>query len=379
MVEEKVEILEKVTPLFSIIEESHKDQVLIKIVGVGGGGSSAVHHMIRKGLNNVEFIVMNTDAQALRSSPADVRLQLGASITNGLGAGANPQVGYQSALENKDDIREILTGADVIFIAVGMGGGTGTGASPLVAEIANELGALTIAVVSKPSFFEGKKRMNYANQGIALLSKHIDSLLTIPNDQLKKALPKGISFLDALGAANDVLYDAVSGFTSIINDENGLINIDFADVKAIMNEAGTTAMMGMGGSKGIEDPIERAVDAVEKALDCPLLENIDISNARGVMGHIVSGTAFTLDEYETVGDTLKNIASVDARIIIGVTIDESLADLDLNVTVILTGIGEIESEIDKPLKKEQVPVAPLIEPEKSQYFDIPDFLQQRSK
>ncbi|WP_413698832.1 cell division protein FtsZ [Psychromonas sp. KJ10-10] len=328
-------------PLFTIIEDSQEQQAKIKVVGVGGGGSSAINHMITKGLTGVEFIVMNTDAQALRSSKADIRLQLGINITKGLGAGANPEIGYQSALESIDEIRNSLTGADVVFIAVGMGGGTGTGASPVVAEIAKELGALTIGVVSKPSFFEGNKRINYANKGITQLSLHIDSLLTIPNDQLKKVLPKGISFMDALAATNDVLYDAVSGFISIINDENGVINIDFADVKTIMSEVGTTAMMGTGISSGIENAHDRANEATQKALNCPLLEDIEISNARGVMGHITSGSTFTLDEYEIVGDMLKEIASPDARIILGVTIDHTLEQFNLNVTVILTGIGEL--------------------------------------
>ena len=327
--------------MFEIVDEEHTQQAVIKVVGVGGGGGNAVNYMIDQGLTGAEFIAMNTDAQALRSSKADVRLQIGASITNGLGAGANPEIGYKSALEDKDKIRELLDGADVVFIAAGMGGGTGTGASPVVAEVANELGALTIGVVSKPSFFEGKKRINYANQGIARLSEHIDSLLIIPNDKLQKSLPKGVSFLGALEAANNVLYDAVSGFSAIINNEESTINIDFADVRTVMTEAGTTAVMGIGIATGEE----RAEQAVEQAISCPLLEDVDLSNARGVLVHMVAGMDFSLDEYETVGEALKEFASEDSQIIIGVTVDPKIDTGELHVTVIVTGLGERKSDI----------------------------------
>jgi cell division protein FtsZ len=332
--------------MFEIVDDEHTQQAIIKVVGVGGGGGNAVNHMIAQGLTGAEFIAMNTDAQALRSSKADVRLQIGASITNGLGAGANPEIGYKSALEDKEKIRELLDGADVVFIAAGMGGGTGTGASPVVAEVANELGALTIGVVSKPSFFEGKKRINYANQGVARLSEHIDSLLIIPNDKLQKSLPKGVSFLGALEAANGVLYDAVSGFSAIINNEQSTINIDFADVRTVMTEAGTTAVMGIGISTGEE----RAEEAVEQAISCPLLEDVDLSNARGVLVHIVAGIDFTWDEYETVGDALKEFASDDSQIIVGVTVDPTIDSGELHVTVIVTGLGERKSELNVPKK-----------------------------
>ena len=332
--------------MFEIVDDEHTQQAIIKVVGVGGGGGNAVNHMIAQGLTGAEFIAMNTDAQALRSSKADVRLQIGASITNGLGAGANPEIGYKSALEDKEKIRELLDGADVVFIAAGMGGGTGTGASPVVAEVANELGALTIGVVSKPSFFEGKKRINYANQGVARLSEHIDSLLIIPNDKLQKSLPKGVSFLGALEAANGVLYDAVSGFSAIINNEQSTINIDFADVRTVMTEAGTTAVMGIGISTGEE----RAEEAVEQAISCPLLEDVDLSNARGVLVHLVAGIDFTWDEYETVGDALKEFASDDSQIIVGVTVDPTIDSGELHVTVIVTGLGERKSELNLPKK-----------------------------
>jgi len=385
--------------MFEIVDEEYEQQAVIKVVGVGGGGGNAVNHMIDQNLTGAEFIVMNTDAQALRKSKATIRLQLGASITNGLGAGANPEVGYKSALEDKDTIREMLTGADVVFIAAGMGGGTGTGASPVVAEVAKELGALTIGVVSKPSFFEGKKRINYANQGISRLSEHIDSLLIIPNDKLQKSLPKGVTFLGALEAANGVLYDAVSGFSAIINNEESTINIDFADVRTVMTEAGTTAVMGIGIASGEE----RAEEAVEQAISCPLLEDVDLSNARGVLVHIVAGMDFAWDEYETVGDALREFASEDSQIIIGVTVDPTIDTADLHVTVIVTGLGERKSDLtvvkNPTLKPEPVAVAetatetvaeeidtqvavekPEAEAKKPEgsYLDIPAFLRKQA-
>ena len=378
--------------MFEIVDEEYEQQAVIKVVGVGGGGGNAVNHMIDQGLTGAEFIVMNTDAQALRKSKATVRLQLGSTITNGLGAGANPEVGYKSALEDKETIREMLTGADVVFIAAGMGGGTGTGASPVVAEVAKELGALTIGVVSKPSFFEGKKRINYANQGISRLSEHIDSLLIIPNDKLQKSLPKGVTFLGALEAANGVLYDAVSGFSAIINNEESTINIDFADVRTVMTEAGTTAVMGIGIASGEE----RAEEAVEQAISCPLLEDVDLSNARGVLVHIVAGMDFAWDEYETVGDALREFASEDSQIIIGVTVDPSIDSGDLHVTVIVTGLGERTSDLtvvkNPTLKAEpaevevveaevaEVAVEEVVEATKPEgsYLDIPAFLRKQA-
>ncbi|WP_019615025.1 cell division protein FtsZ [Psychromonas ossibalaenae] len=382
--------------MFEIVDEEHEQQAVIKVVGVGGGGGNAINYMIEQGLGGAEFIAMNTDAQALRSSKADVRLQLGASITNGLGAGANPEIGYKSALEDKENIREILTGADVVFIAAGMGGGTGTGASPVVTEVAKELGALTIGVVSKPSLFEGKKRINYANQGIARLSEHIDSLLIIPNDKLQKSLPKGVSFLDALSAANGVLFDAVSGFSAIINNEESTINIDFADVRTVMTEAGTTAVMGIGVSAGEE----RAEEAVEQAISCPLLEDVDLSDARGVLVHIVAGMDFAWDEYHIVGDALKEFASEDSQIIFGVTVNPEIDNGELHVTVIVTGLGERKSDltvVKNPTVKvespaavkeeaavesaEQTEVQDVVEAapkSEGSYLDIPAFLRKQA-
>ncbi|PKH03592.1 cell division protein FtsZ [Psychromonas sp. MB-3u-54] len=374
--------------MFEIISDEHEQQAVIKVVGIGGGGGNAINYMIEKGLAGAEFIAMNTDAQALRSSKADIRLQLGAGITNGLGAGANPEIGYKSALEDKDRIREVLTGADVVFIAAGMGGGTGTGASPVVTEIAKELGALTIGVVSKPSTFEGKKRINYANQGIERLAEHIDSLLIIPNDKLQKSLPRGVSFLDALSAANGVLYDAVSGFSAIINNEESTINIDFADVRTVMTEAGTTAVMGIGVSSG-ED---RAEVAVEKAISCPLLEDVDLSNARGVLVHIVAGLDFSWDEYHIVGDALKEFASDDSQIIFGVTVNPEIDSGELHVTVIVTGLGERKSDLSAvkiPTAKVEAQKPEIVtetitekatsaEKPEGNYLDIPAFLRKQT-
>lgn len=375
--------------MFEIVSDEHQQQAVIKVVGIGGGGGNAINYMIEKGLAGAEFIAMNTDAQALRSSKADIRLQLGAGITNGLGAGANPEIGYKSALEDKDRIREILTGADVVFIAAGMGGGTGTGASPVVTEIAKELGALTIGVVSKPSTFEGKKRNNYANQGIARLAEHIDSLLIIPNDKLQKSLPRGVSFLDALSAANGVLFDAVSGFSAIINNEESTINIDFADVRTVMTEAGTTAVMGIGVASGEN----RAEEAVEKAISCPLLEDVDLSNARGVLVHIVAGLDFSWDEYHIVGDALKEFASDDSQIIFGVTVNPEIDSGELHVTVIVTGLGERKSDVSVvkiPTAKVETPAQEInsepvtkdepanAEKPEGNYLDIPAFLRKQA-
>ncbi len=333
-------------PIFTIAaDEDHKNQAIIKVVGVGGGGGNAVQYMIEEGLSGVEFIIMNTDAQALKNTSADIRVQLGVELTKGLGAGANPQIGYQSAMENKDQIREALLGADIVFIAVGMGGGTGTGASPIVAEIAKELDALTIAVVTKPSYFEGRKRMNYAEQGIKLLTKHIDSLLTLPNDKLQKSLLKGVSFLDALKASNAVLYEAVSGFSAIINEEEGLINLDYADLRTVNTGKGTTCVMGVGKANGDD----RVNLAVKEAMSCPLLEDVDLANIDRMLVHIVAGSDFSLEEYNLAGDTLKAYVAEDSEIIIGVTVRQS-NKTGVNFTVIATCL---EEDDEKESKEEQ--------------------------
>lgn len=317
--------------IFELMND-HEQEAVIKVVGVGGGGGNAVEHMVREQLQGVEFLAINTDAQALRNSSADSTLQIGGEITKGLGAGANPEVGRDAALEDKDAIRELLSGADMVFIAAGMGGGTGTGAAPVVAEIAKELGILTVAVVTKPFAFEGKKRMNYAQQGINELVKHVDSLITIPNDKLLKVLGRGISLLDAFKAANDVLLGAVQGIAELIT-RPGLMNVDFADVRTVMREMGT-AMMGTGTATG-ED---RAEEAAEKAISSPLLEDVDLAGARGILVNITAGLDMTIEEFETVGNAVKAFASENATVVVGTVLDPEITD-EMRVTVVATGIG----------------------------------------
>ena len=311
---------------------SQGDDALIKVIGVGGGGGNAVEHMMRESIEGVHFVVVNTDAQALRNSGAETTIQIGANITKGLGAGANPDVGREAALENRDEIRQMLTGSDMVFISAGMGGGTGTGAAPVIAEVAKELGILTVAVVTKPFNFEGKKRMSYALQGIDELSKHVDSLITIPNDKLLKVLGRGVSLLDAFKAANNVLMGAVQGIAELIT-RPGLINVDFADVRTVMREMGT-AMMGTGSARGDD----RAEEAAEKAISSPLLEDIDLAGAKGILVNITAGLDVTMEEFETVGNAVKAFASENATVVVGAVIDPSLED-ELRVTVVATGIG----------------------------------------
>ncbi|PSJ46672.1 cell division protein FtsZ [Zobellella endophytica] len=317
--------------MFELMND-HEQEAVIKVVGVGGGGGNAVEHMVRENLEGVEFLAINTDAQALRNSSANTTLQVGGAITKGLGAGANPEVGRDAALEDKDAIRDLLDGADMVFIAAGMGGGTGTGAAPVVAEVAKELGILTVAVVTKPFAFEGKKRMNYAQQGINELAKHVDSLITIPNDKLLKVLGRGISLLDAFKAANNVLLGAVQGIAELIT-RPGLINVDFADVRTVMREMGT-AMMGTGSATG-ED---RAEEAAEKAISSPLLEDVDLAGARGILVNITAGLDMTIEEFETVGNAVKAFASENATVVVGTVLDPEISD-ELRVTVVATGIG----------------------------------------
>ncbi|MCG7498175.1 cell division protein FtsZ [Vibrio sp. Of7-15] len=308
------------------------DDAVIKVVGVGGGGGNAVEHMVRESIEGVEFISVNTDAQALRKTNVSTVIQIGGEITKGLGAGANPQVGRDAALEDRDAIKDVLTGADMVFIAAGMGGGTGTGAAPIIAEVAKELGVLTVAVVTKPFSFEGRKRMAFAEQGIDELSKHVDSLITIPNEKLLKVLGRGITLLEAFAKANDVLRNAVQGIAELIT-RPGMINVDFADVRTVMSEMGH-AMMGSGVSTGEE----RAEEAAEMAISSPLLEDIDLAGARGVLVNITAGMDMRLDEFETVGNTVKAFASDNATVVIGTSLDPDMTD-ELRVTVVATGIG----------------------------------------
>ncbi|MDO6499710.1 cell division protein FtsZ [Photobacterium sanguinicancri] len=314
------------------------DEAVIKVIGVGGGGGNAVDHMVRESIEGVEFITVNTDAQALRKSSVSTVIQIGGDITKGLGAGANPQVGRDSALEDREAIKNELQGSDMIFIAAGMGGGTGTGAAPIIAEVAKELGILTVAVVTKPFSFEGKKRMAFAEQGIEELSKHVDSLITIPNEKLLKVLGRGITLLDAFAKANDVLKNAVQGIAELIT-RPGMINVDFADVRTVMSEMGH-AMMGSGMAVGDD----RAEEAAEMAISSPLLEDIDLAGARGVLVNITAGMDMRLDEFETVGNTVKAFASDNATVVIGTSLDPEMTD-ELRVTVVATGIGK-ESKPD---------------------------------
>lgn len=313
--------------------ENHNEDAIIKVIGVGGGGGNAVEHMLEQTIEGVDFITANTDSQALRKSSAGMTIQLGSNVTKGLGAGANPDIGRQAAEEDRDMLRQTLEGADMVFIAAGMGGGTGTGAAPIVAEVAKELGVLTVAVVTKPFPFEGKKRMTHAESGIEELSKHVDSLITIPNDKLLKVLGKGTSLLDAFKAANNVLLGAVQGIAELIT-RPGLINVDFADVRTVMSEMGT-AMMGTGVSAGPD----RAEEASEAAISSPLLEDVDLSGAKGILVNITAGLDISIEEFETVGNAVKAFASENATVVVGAVIDMEMTD-ELRVTVVATGIGE---------------------------------------
>ncbi len=324
------------------IMNTESQEAIIKVIGVGGCGSNAVDHMIHNEMQGVEFICMNTDAQALKSNKAETLLQLGPSITKGLGAGANPDIGREAALEDRDRIAEIIQGSDMLFITAGMGGGTGTGAAPVVAQVAKEMGILTVAVVSKPFSFEGK-RLKAAQAGMEALSQHVDSLIVIPNDKLMMVLGNDISMLDAFKAANDVLYGAVAGIAEVINCP-GLVNVDFADVKTVMSEMGM-AMMGSALSTGVD----RARTAAEQAVASPLLEDITLAGARGVLVNITANSALKMREVHEVMNTIKDLTAEDATVIIGTVIDENMED-DLRVTMVATGLGNVVSQAKtKPL------------------------------
>jgi cell division protein FtsZ len=304
----------------------------IKVVGIGGGGGNAIEHMMAEHIEGVEFICANTDAQVLEKSSASNKLHLGEELTKGLGAGANPEVGRQAAEENRNHIRDLLAGTDMVFLTAGMGGGTGTGAAPIFAEVAKELGILTVAVVTKPFAFEGRKRMDIADEGIKALSKYVDSLITIPNNKLLSVLGKNISLLNAFKAANNVLYGAVKGIADLIT-RPGLINVDFADVRTVMSEMGM-AMMGTGVASGEN----RAREAAAMAISSPLLEDIDFSGAKGVLVNITAGMDMSIGEFEAVGEAVKAFASESATVVVGTVIDPELTD-ELHVTVVVTGLG----------------------------------------
>jgi len=332
---------------FELID-TYTQNAVIKVIGVGGGGGNALEHMVSNQIEGVDFICANTDAQALRKSSATTQLQLGTDITKGLGAGANPDIGRQAALEDRERITEVISGADMIFITAGMGGGTGTGAAPVVAQVAKEMGILTVAVVTKPFPFEGAKRLNVATQGLDELSQHVDSLITIPNEKLLAVLGKDMSLLNAFKAANDVLLGAVQGIAELITRE-GMINVDFADVRTVMSEMGM-AMMGTGQASGPN----RAIEAAQHAVSSPLLEDVDLAGARGVLVNITAGLDMTIGEFEDVGNTVKDFASDDATVVVGTVIDPEMTD-ELRVTVVATGLGAekvaqvaLPSEIEMP-------------------------------
>jgi cell division protein FtsZ len=321
---------EKEHIMFEIIDQSPQEAV-IKVIGVGGCGGNAVEHMIGKGLPGVEFIAANTDAQALKRSTAPVQLQLGSSLTRGLGAGARPEIGRDAAMEDKDRIAEMIEGADMLFITAGMGGGTGTGAAPVVAQVAKDRGILTVAVVTRPFRFEGK-RQKVADAGIEELKKCVDSLIVIPNDKLMQVLGEDVSVLDAYAAANDVLRSAVSGIAEVINNA-GLVNVDFADVRTVMSEVGM-AMMGSAMAAGAD----RARLAAERAVASPLLEEVNLSGARGVLVNITASSGLKMKEYHQVMETIKEFTADEALVIVGTVIDDSIGD-ELRVTMIATGLG----------------------------------------
>lgn len=317
--------------VFDLAEDNLSDNAVIKVIGVGGGGGNAVRHMLENRLEGVEFICANTDSKALIGFETGVSLQLGSTITKGLGAGANPDVGRDSALEDQEKITQLLTGADMVFITAGMGGGTGTGAAPVIAKVARELGILTVAVVTKPFPFEGRRRAKVAEEGVKELRDNVDSLITVPNERLLPVLGKNITLLKAFGEANNVLFNAVQGITDLIM-RPGLINVDFADVRTVMSEMGM-AMMGTGSASG-ED---RARVAAEAAIHNPLLEDINLKGARGVLVNITANEEVGLSEFTEVGSIIEEYASEDATVVIGCAIDPSVGD-EMRVTVVATGL-----------------------------------------
>ena len=325
--------------MFEIIDQNPQEAV-IKVIGVGGCGGNAIEHMIERGLQGVEFIAANTDAQALKRSTARIQLQLGSNLTRGLGAGARPEIGRDAAMEDKDRIGEMIDGADMLFITAGMGGGTGTGAAPIVAQVAKDRGILTVAVVTRPFQFEGK-RQRVAEAGIEELKKTVDSLIIIPNDKLMQVLGEDVSVLDAYAAANDVLHSAVAGIAEVINNP-GLVNVDFADVRTVMSEVGM-AMMGSAKVSGAD----RARLAAERAVASPLLEEVNLAGARGVLVNITASAGLKMKEYHEVMNTIKSFTADDAMVIVGTVIDEEMKD-ELRVTMIATGLGGVAARGRQP-------------------------------
>jgi cell division protein FtsZ len=328
--------------------DSYSQSAVIKVLGVGGGGGNAVSHMVSAGLEGVEFICINTDAQALKHSKVRTALQIGCNITKGLGAGADPEVGRQAAMEDRDRIIELIEGCDMLFITAGMGGGTGTGAAPVVAQVAKELGILTVAVVTKPFEMEGTKRCYVADHGIAELSKYCDSLITIPNQKLLTVLGPQTTLLDAFKAANQVLQGAVQGIAELIT-RPGLINVDFADVRTVMAETGM-AMMGSGAASGEG----RARAAAEAAVSSPLLEDINLAGAHGILVNVTAGMDLSIGEFQEVGQIVKQFASEDATVVVGTVIDPELSN-QVRVTVVATGLGRPAAAARPPVQREAAP------------------------
>ncbi|KRG75973.1 cell division protein FtsZ [Stenotrophomonas ginsengisoli] len=318
---------------FELIEKMAPNAV-IKVVGVGGGGGNAVAHMVNGSVEGVEFIIANTDSQAISKCGAKTQLKLGENVTKGLGAGANPEVGRQAALEDRERIMDALQGADMVFITAGMGGGTGTGAAPVVAQLAKEMGILTVAVVTKPFPFEGRRRMQVALKGIEELSQHVDSLITIPNEKLITVLGRNATMIQAFRAANDVLQGAVQGIADLIV-RPGLINVDFADVRTVMSEMGL-AMMGTGTARGDD----RAQAAAEAAIQNPLLDDVNLAGANGILVNITAGPDFTMSEFDEIGRTIDGFASEDATVVLGTVLDPDMQD-EVRVTVVATGLNQV--------------------------------------
>lgn len=323
--------------------DAHSQSAVIKVIGVGGGGGNAVAHMVNTGIEGVDFVCINTDAQALNIARVRTALQIGCNITKGLGAGADPEVGRQAAMEDRDRILEVIEGADMLFITAGMGGGTGSGATPIVAQVAKELGILTVAVVTRPFEMEGNKRKSIADNGIAELGKYVDSIITIPNEKLLTVLGGDTTLLDAFRTANEVLQGAVQGIAELIT-RPGLINVDFADVRTVMSEMGM-AMMGTGVSSG-ED---RAREAAEAAISSPLLEDINLAGANGILVNVTAGMNLSIGEFQEVGNTVKEFASDQATVVVGTVIDPDMTD-EIRVTVVATGLGQEAAQMQSPIR-----------------------------
>ncbi len=373
--------------------DTYGQQAVIKVVGVGGGGGNAVNHMVGANIDGVEFISANTDAQALKDSKARTILQLGVNLTKGLGCGADPSRGKQAAVEDRERIAEMLAGADMVFITAGMGGGTGTGAAPVVAQVAKDMGILTVAVVTKPFPFEGKKRMTVADQGIRELVEYVDSIITIPNEKLLTVLGKEATLLDAFGKANAVLQNAVQGIAELIT-RTGLINVDFADVRTVMSEMGM-AMMGSATATGSS----RARDAAMAAVTSPLLEDINISGARGILVNVTAGPDMAIGEFEEVGSIVRDFASEDATVVIGTVIEPEMRD-EIRVTIVATGLGQEKRKqpykvvktgtgtttyehLDTPTvirnrRHDRPAPAPALAEGGVEYLDIPAFLRKQA-